>query len=262
MAFLSKQQQPNAAAQNMAGNFFSPAFKQPFFSPNSLGNVIQTQPVQKLPPKPNLSSVSANDPASSKSHPSLINAALANCSYKAYIASKLTDTATIDAKGKFVVEMSKQNFINAYNKCYGSNVSTLSGTNGFYCPDTREIHLVPNADFGMAFHESVHKVSALAKMISKGAWIKEPNFAFNLNEGLTSHYAKEILDKDYGISNYIDGYASQRKKAEGLITALGKDAVAGLYFNYTLQGILTKNEINQHSRQVEKFLISKLKNNW
>ena len=262
MASFGKRHQPNLAAQNIAGNFFSPVSNKPFFSPNSAQNIIQTQPAQKLPPKPNLGSISANDPASGKSHPSLINAALANSSYSKYITGKLTGTATIDAKGKFIIELSKQNFVNAYNKCYGTNVSTLSGTNGFYCPASQEIHLVPNAEFGMAFHESVHKVSALAKAVSKGAWVKEPNFAFDLNEGLTSHYSKEILDKDYGISNYIDGYASQRKKAEGLIQSLGKDEVAEFYFNYKVLGLLTKNEINQHGRDAEKFLISKLKSAW
>ena len=159
-------------------------------------------------------------PASSKSHPSLINAALANSSYAKYITSKLTGTGSIDAKGKFIIEMSAQNFVNAYNKCYGTNVTTLTGTEGFYCPATQEIHLIPNAEFGMAFHESVHKVSALPKAISCGAWVDETNFAFDLNEGLTSHYTKEILDKDYGISNYIDGYADQRKKAEAFNTNL------------------------------------------
>ncbi len=253
---------PGSATRNVAGNFFSPGLYKPFFSAKAGNNTIQTQPAQQAPAKPNLSSISAKDPASSKTHPSLINAALANSSYSKYFIKKLTGAGAVGAKGKFIIEMSKQNFVNAYNKCYGTNVSTLSSTDGFYCPKTQEIHLVPNAEFGIAFHEAVHKVSALPKLISYGAWAKEANFAFDLNEGLTSHYAKEILDKDYGITNYIDGYPTQRKKAEGLIQTFGKDEIAKFYFNYDVTGIISKNEMNQHGRNIGAFLVSKLKTAW
>ncbi len=253
---------PASATKNGAGNLFSPGLPIPFFSAKAGNNAIQRQPTPQVPAKPNLSSISAKDPASSKSHPSLINAALANSSYAKYFIKKLSGTGSIDAKGKFVIEMSKQNFVNAYNKCYGTNVSTLSSTDGFYCPATQEIHLVPNAEFGMAFHESVHKVSALPKAISYGAWANEANFAFDLNEGLTSHYAKEILDKDYGITNYIDGYPTQRKKAEGLIQTFGKDEIAKFYFAYDVTGLLSKTEMNHHGRNIGEFLVSKLKQAW
>ena len=262
MPSFSVKSSQGLTTKNIAGNFFSPGLYTPFFSAKGSNNIIQRQPAQKIPPKPNLSSVSAKDPASSKSHPALINAALANSSYAKYIVSKLSGTGAIDAKGKFVIEMSAQNFVNAYNKCYGTNVTTLTGTEGFYCPATQEIHLIPNAEFGMAFHESVHKVSALPRAISYGAWVNEASFAFDLNEGLTSHYAKEILDNDYGISNYIDGYATQRKKAEGLIQTFGKDEIAGFYFNYKVQGILSKDEMNKHGSNIGKFLVSKLKGAW
>ena len=66
-----------SAKQNVAGNFFSPGLYKPFFTPKGVTNFIQRQPAQQVPAKPNLSSLSAKDPASSKSHPSLINAALA-----------------------------------------------------------------------------------------------------------------------------------------------------------------------------------------
>lgn len=262
MPSFSVKNSQGLTKKNVAGNFFSPGLYKPFFSSNGGNNFIQRQPAQQVPAKPNLSSLSAKDPASSKSHPSLINAALANSSYAKHIINKLSGTGSIDAKGKFIIEISAQNFVNAYNKCYGTNVTTLSSTEGFYCPATQEIHLIPNAEFGMAFHESVHKVSALPKAISYGAWANEASFAFDLNEGLTSHYAKEILDKDYGINNYIDGYPTQRKKARALIQTFGKDEIAEFYFNYKVQGILSKDEMNKHGSNIGKFLISKLKGAW
>ncbi|MEP6467655.1 MAG: hypothetical protein ABJB05_15200 [Parafilimonas sp.] len=236
--------------------FFRPATQNSFF--------IQKQPAPQTPAKPNLSSVSATDPASQKTHPTLINAALlASSKYGKYLSSKLSGAGAIDAKNKFIIELSIQNFVNNYNKCYGTNVTTLSGTEGFYCSSSKEIHLIPNADFGMAFHESVHKSSALASVIQQTNWTNEAQFAFDLNEGLTSHYTKEILEKDYNINNYIDGYASQRKKAGALIKSLGESEVAAFYFKYNLSGILPKLGIHLPFKgDVNLPMISKLKSMW
>jgi hypothetical protein len=236
---------------------------QPFFRPVNGGNdlFIQRQPNQNANAvkKPNLSSVSAKDPASSKSDPGLINAALLASKYAKYIGNKFKGDDAIDAKGKFVIASSQQNFVNEYNKCYGTNVTTLSGTNGFYCFSKRTIHLIPNAEFGTAFHESVHKASALVAVISNTAWLAEKDFAFDLNEGLTSFYTKDILESDYQVKNYIDGYATQRKKAAALIQSLGEDEVAKFYFQYNFMPLLAKFGITTIKGDMNNVLVSKLK---
>ena len=91
---------------------------------------------------------------------------------------------------------------------------------------------MPNAEFGMAFHEAVHKASALAGVLRNAAWSNEAQFAFDINEGLTSFYTKEIL-KEYKVTNYTDGYPSQWQKAGALIKLLGEDEVAKFYFQYS-----------------------------
>jgi hypothetical protein len=254
-----------AGVENKVANQSSSAnTHEPFFKAMAKGNdiVIQRDTDPKADAavkKPDLSSVSAKDPASSKSHPGLINSALLASKYANYFSGKLKDAGAIDAKDKFVVESSQQNFVNEYNKCYGTNVTTLSGTNGFYCPSNHTIHLVPNAEFGMAFHESVHKASALASAITNAAWTHEPNFAFDLDEGLTSYYSKDILESDYKINNYTDGYSSQRKKAAALIKTYGEDEVAKFYFQYNVQALLSKLGITSVRGDMNVILVSKLK---
>jgi hypothetical protein len=239
---------------------------EPFFRPmlKVSDALIQREPETKTDTqtvkKPDLSSVSANDSASSKSHPGLINAALLASRYANYFSGKLKDTGAIDAKGKFFIEMSQQNFVNEYNKCYGTSVTSLSGTAGFYCPATQEIHLVPNAEFGMAFHEAVHKSSAFARVVDiNNAWKAEPNFAFDIDEGLTSFYSKDILESDYKINNYIDGYASQRKRAAAFIKTYGEDEVAKFYFRYDFMPLLKKFGVTALRGDMNTVLVSKLK---
>ncbi len=254
-----------AGVENKVANQSSSANEhEPFFKPMVKDNnvFIQRQPATKTdaPKKPDLSSVSAKDPASAKSHPGLINSALSASKYAKYIGDKLKGDAAIDAKDKFVIESSQQNFVNAYNKCYGTNVSTLSSTEGFYCPAKQEIHLIPNAEFGMAFHESVHKSSTLARVIdSNTAWKAEPNFAFDIDEGLTSFYSKDILESDYKINNYTDGYATQRKKAAAFIKTYGEDEVAKFYFQYNFMPLLHKFGITTIKGDMNSVLVSKLK---
>lgn len=238
-------------------------FQQPFFRPlDSEGNFfVQRQPANTggTIKKPTLSHISAKDPASAKSHPGLINTALLASKYAKYIGNKLTGNDAIDAKGKFVIESSPQNFVNAYNKCYGTNETTLTGTNGFYCFTNRSIHLIPNAEFGTAFHESVHKASMMPAVLSNAAWLAEKNFAFDLNEGLTSFYTKDILESDYQVKNYIDGYANQRKKAAALIKSFGDDEVAKFYFQYNFMPLLAKFGITTIKGDMNNILVSKLK---
>jgi hypothetical protein len=239
--------------------------QEPFFKPllRNKDNFIQRQPDTKTDDKavkkPDLSSMSAKDPASTKSHPALINSALLASKYAKYFSDKLKDAGAIDAKDKFMIASSKQDFVNDYNKCYGTNVSTLSAV-GFYCPATREIHLIPNADFGMAFHESVHKSSALAYVIdSNNAWKSEPQFAFDIDEGLTSFYTKDILESDYKINNYLDGYANQRRKAAAFIKSYGEDEVAKFYFQYNFMPLLRKFGVTTIKGDMNNLLVSKIK---
>ncbi|HEX5154264.1 MAG TPA: hypothetical protein VFW07_22605 [Parafilimonas sp.] len=269
MAFFSVITSDPANKNHLEKNDFINDAKQPFFKPRAgREQFIQRKPDEPSATrkeeikKPDLSSISAKDPASTKSHPPVINSALmASSTYSKYVSSKLKDGGAIDAPGKFVIESSIQNFVNAYNKCFGTNVTTLTGTNGFYCSATKEIHLVPNAEFGTAFHESVHKSSALAGVLRNAAWTNEPQFAFDINEGLTSFYTKEILT-EYKITNYTDGYASQRQRAAALIKSLGEDEVAKFYFQYSLSGILSKLGISISGRDVNVPLVSKLKSLW
>jgi hypothetical protein len=252
-----------AGVENKVANQSSSANDhEPFFRPMTKVNdaFIQRQPDDKAVKKPDLSSVSANDPASSKSHPGLINTALVASKYGKYFSGKLKDAGAIDAKDKFIIESSKQNFVNSYNKCYGTSVSTLSGINGFFCPATKEIHLVPTAEFGMAFHESVHKSSTLAHIIdTNNAWKSEPNFAFEIDEGLTSFYSKDILESDYNINNYTDGYANQCKKAAAFIKSYGPDEVAKFYFQYDFMPLLRKFGVTTIKGDMNTVLVSKLK---
>lgn len=199
------------------------------------------------------------DPANTKSDPGLISAALLASKYGKYIGDKFKGDDAIDAKGRFVIASSQQNFVNEYNKCYGTNETTLSGTNGFYCFSKRTIHLIPNAAFGTAFHESVHKASALVAVLSNAAWLAEKKFAFALNEGLTSFYTKDILESDYHVKNYIDGYATQRQKAADLIKSLGEDEVAQFYFKYNFMPLLAKLGVTTIKGDMNNTLVSKLK---
>ena len=269
MTFFSVITSDAANKNHLEKNDSTHDVKQPFFKPQAgRAPFIQRKPDKPTESKkeevkkPDLSSISATDPASAKSHPALINSALvASSKYSTYVSSKLKDEGAINAPDKFIIESSTQNFVNAYNKCFGTNVTTLTGTNGFYCSATKEIHLVPNAEFGMAFHEAVHKASGLAAALRNTAWTNEPQFAFDINEGLTSFYAKEIL-KDYTVTNYTDGYATQRQKAAALIQSLGEDEVAKFYFQYNLQPILSRLGISISGRDVNVPLVSKLKSVW
>lgn len=248
----------SSAVENKIANQSSQANShEPFFKPMTKVSdpLIQRQAVKK----PDLSSMSSNDPASSKSHPGLINTALLASKYSKYFSGKLKGAGAIDAKDKFVIELSQQNFVNEYNKCYGTSVTSLSGTEGFYCPSDHAIHLIPNAEFGMAFHESVHKASALADATTNAAWTHEASFAFDLNEGLTSFYTKDILESDYKVNDYRDGYATQRKKAAALIKAYGEDEVAKFYFNYNFMPLLAKFGITTIKGDMNSILVSKLK---
>ncbi len=255
-----------AGVENKMAGQSSPANEhEPFFRPmlKVSDALIQREPETKTDSptvkKPDLSSVSATDPASSKS-PGVINAALLASKYANYFSGKLKDAGAIDAKKKFFIELNQGDFVNQYNKCYGTSVTTLSGTKGFYCPATQEIHLIPNAEFGMAFHEAVHKTSTLARAVdNNNAWKAEPKFAFDIDEGLTSFYSKDILESDYKINNYTDGYASQRKRAAAFIKTYGEDEVAKFYFQYDFMPLLKKFGVTSIRGDMNTILVSKLK---
>ena len=265
MSYFSSFTNSSDSEKEPATHWASVAQHEPFFKAVP-ANVIQMQPATQSQPgaktKPDLSSISASDPVSQKSHPAIINAALlANSKYAKYFSARLTGAGAIDAKGKFIVELSEQNFINTFNACYGTNETTLAGINGFYCPSSAEIHLIPNADFGMAFHESVHKASKLVFALRQKAWTDEKDFAFDLNEGLTSFYTVDILD-EYKVTGYRDGYPNQRNKAAALIKDLGADEMADFYFKYSLSGIMNKLGITHPKGNPNAEVVSKLKRYW
>lgn len=86
----------------------------------------------------------------------------------------------------------------------------------------------------------------------------DPDLAFDLNEGLTSLFSVLIL-KDEGVTDYTDGYASKRRKAEKLVDDGRFDAVAKWYWTGMVADLLKKLGVKRGSKNEEKDAISALK---
>lgn len=198
--------------------------------------VIQRQPkdepaksTQQPKPKPRSTlkkeGVDVKDPVAGKT-PQIIDAVLQrNQKLAPYIGGRLQKGFKIAEKGKFVLEVTDGNFDDAYRGAYdlASSTTVSKDTLGFYDPDTSEIHLRPNTEFGTALHESMHKLAAkdLYVFLSTAQEVSE-NFMEVIKEGLTAYFTDIVLQEE-GLTNYIDAYSRLKKQAGELVTGLGSN---------------------------------------
>jgi hypothetical protein len=239
-------------------------------SDSALVAQCQPEPTSEAPKSPSTKpkslkelNISAQDPISTKTMLPLIDAVFKrNPTIKPYIAGRLTEGREIAEKGKFIVHTTRQLFEDAYEKYLGKRAKRFP--RGFYWETEQsgktqtyrdEIHLPPDATFGEAFHEAVHKMSALTvpHYLSD-----DEDFAFDVNEGLTSLFSVLIL-KDEGVTDYRDGYGSRRKKAEKLVDGGRFDAVAKWYWMGERKDLLENIGVKVGSKNEAKDAIRKLK---
>jgi hypothetical protein len=155
-----------------------------------------------------------------------------------YIGDRLAAGFSIAEKGKFVHDSTHGNFDSAYRKAYDlqSSETVSKDTTGFFDPKKSEVHLRPNAKFGTALHESMHRLASPALY---GSYLQEAmkistNLTEVLKEGVTAFFTDTVL-KDEGLPNFNDAYRSKKKKAENLIAALGSDGF-DLIAKFNFQG--------------------------
>ena len=201
-------------------------------------------PPAKAPPRKTLKSegVDLSDPVSGGTA-AIIDTVLArNQKLAPYIGDKIKLGFRIAEKGKFVWDTNDVNFDNAYRDAYDlpSGDTVPKSTKGFLNTKKSEIHLRPDAIFGTALHEAVHRLASpriyaeflpIAKKISS-------TLTEVLSEGVTAFFTDEIL-KEEGLPNFNDAYRSQKDKAKNLIDALkpnGFDMMAN--FNFKGSGIV------------------------
>jgi hypothetical protein len=189
----------------------------------------KTQPAQKTKPAQKTlkgAGVDVTDPVA-KGTSAIIDEVLArNQRLAPYIGDKLTAGFKIAEKGKFIHDTSDANFDSAYQKAYGLNSSTMvpKDTIGFVDPNTSEIHLRPDAQFGTALHEAVHRLASpnLYKQYLSTAGAISTDLAEVLKEGMTAFFTDCIL-KDEDLPNYNDAYRGKKEKVKNLVSALGSD---------------------------------------
>lgn len=198
----------------------------------------------KPPPRKTLQSegIDLNDPVASKTS-GIIDVVLARSQILApFIGDRLKAGFKIAQKGKFVLETSDGNFDNAYRDAYDVSAGDTvpKSTMGFLNTKTSEIHLRPNALFGTALHEAVHRLASprlyfeflpIANKIS--SLLTEV-----LKEGVTAFFTDEIL-KEEQLSTFKDAYRSKKDKAKNLIDALKPDGFDMMgNFNFKGSGIV------------------------
>jgi hypothetical protein len=200
-------------------------------------------PPAKAPPRKTLKSegVDLSDPVSGGTA-AIIDTVLArNQKLAPYIGVRIKGLK-IAEKGKFVHETNDVNFDNAYRDAYdlSSGDTVPASTKGFLNTKKSEIHLRPDALFGTALHEAVHRLASprlyfeflpVAKKISS-------TLTEVLSEGLTAFFTDEIL-KEEELPNFNDAYRSNKDKAKNLIDALkpnGFDMIGN--FNFKGSGIV------------------------
>ena len=198
----------------------------------------------KPPPRKTLQSegIDLNDPVASKTS-GIIDVVLARSQILApFIGDRLKAGFKIAQKGKFVLETSDGNFDNAYRDTYDVSAGDTvpKSTMGFLNTKTSEIHLRPNALFGTALHEAVHRLASprlyfeflpIANKIS--SLLTEV-----LKEGVTAFFTDEIL-KEEQLSTFRDAYRSKKDKAKNLIDALKPDGFDMMgNFNFKGSGIV------------------------
>lgn len=238
---------------------------QPATGLTPLSPVVQRQPksntqTQKAKTLKDMG-ISARDPVAGNTPGVIDEVFKRNKTVSTYIADRLTQGREIAEKGKFIVHNTKQDFDNAFKKYSGQTPD--ASTTGFFWETEQsgkttivrdEIHLPPDATFGTAFHEAVHKMSAVISSYLSD----DPNFAFVVNEGLTSWFSKRILE-DEGVNDYIDGYSRQRKRADKLISSVGFDTVANWYWKNERKDLLKKLGVKAGDQDEAKLVIKALK---
>lgn len=170
--------------------------------------------------------VDAADPVAAKT-PQIIDTVLQrNKRLAPYIGDRLTGGLKIAEKGHFVKELSDANFDSAYRKTYEESAGDTvpSYVMGFYDPNASTIHLRPDAKFGTALHEAVHRLAApsVYSLMSTVASKISDDLVKVLVEGVTAYFTDTIV-QDEGLPNFVDAYSSSKKKAAAIVAALGKD---------------------------------------
>lgn len=202
----------------------------PFFSPALLPNVVQKTPAQGAAPKTlKDEGVSTTDPAVRGKTPQIIDQIMArNARLAPYIQDKIKAGPVANESGKFRIEGRDADYFSAYEVCFGEE-DVSKKTMGFYCKKTKTIHLRPGQNFGTALHEAIHKYSnsTLINLVSQNI---SPDFAFDLNEGLTAFFTDCVL-RDEGLSDVVnDEYKDEKRQIEKLVKKIGFEKVADLYF--------------------------------
>jgi hypothetical protein len=197
-------------------------------------------PPAKSPPRKTLKreGVDLNDPVASKTA-GIIDAVLARSQILApYIGDRIKAGFKIAEKGKFVQETSDGNFDNAYRDAYDLNSGDTvpKSTMGFLNTKTSEIHLRPDALFGTALHEAVHRLASprLYSQFLPVANKISSTLTEVLKEGVTAFFTDEIL-KEEELPNFNDAYRSKKDKAKNLIDALKPDGF-GMMGNFNFKG--------------------------
>jgi len=164
-----------------------------------------------------------------------------------YIGDRLKSGFRIVEKGKFVQELSNGNFEDAYRNAndLDSSQTVPSHVLGFYDPKKSVVHLRPDARFGTALHEAVHRLAAptLYSVFLPVAMKVPEDLAEVLKEGITAYFTDSVLN-DEGLTNVKDAYRDLKKKAGKLVTALGSDGFDLVAkFNFIDSGLLFLIEI-------------------
>jgi hypothetical protein len=208
--------------------------------------------------------ISAQDPISTKTMLPIMDAVFKrNPTIAPYIAGRLAEGREIAGKGKVIVHTTPGTFKDAYEKYIGERAKSVP--RGFYWEDETvgkktvyrdEIHLPPDATFGEAFHEAVHKMSHPS--IRTYLADVDKDLAFDLNEGLTSYFSYRILS-DEGVKDYRDGYSFKRDNAKKLIKHADFDPVAKWYWQGDSKDLMKKLGVTPGSRNEKKDFARKLK---
>jgi hypothetical protein len=215
--------------------------------PGSQPARIQRQPEPAKPaPKPppakqktlKEAGVGLDDPVFEKTAQIIDEVLLRNKRLAPYIGDKLKSGLRIAEKGKFVQELSDNNFENAYRTAYDQNSaqSVPAHIVGFYDPKKSEVHLRPDARFGTGLHEAVHRLASpsLYNYYLPAAMKISSALGEVLKEGLTAYFTDCIL-KDEELTNYNDAYRDVKAKAAQLMKALGSDGF-DLFAKFNFKG--------------------------
>lgn len=241
--------------------------------PSPFSTLIQRQPKQdeeKESPTPKektlkAAGISVSDPTFNKTAQIIDEVIQRNKKLAPYISKRLKSGFKIEEKGKFIFELSDSNFNASYIKVNGKPAPRL--VMGFYDPVNFKIHLRPDAIFGTALHESVHKLAAPVFYTWLGNFKISDQLMGVLKEGITSYFTDSIL-ADEGLSANIDAYSKHKENVDKLVKTLGPngfDTIARLYFQADINALLEigrklglkeeqSGDINAHFKLLESFL--------